>query len=64
MIHLKRERLKVHKNISFTEKMAEKIQTIADNSECHFADVVRACVENELPRIKERERKRKKTRKN
>lgn len=54
-----RERLTVHKNISFTETMSDEIQTLADNIGCSFADIVRACVEADLIRMKDRERKRK-----
>lgn len=58
-----KERLKVQKSISFTEKKAEEIQTLADRLDVHFADIVRACVEYDLPKMKERIRKRKPRRK-
>ncbi|MDE0085061.1 MAG: hypothetical protein OXU23_05070 [Candidatus Poribacteria bacterium] len=58
-----RERLTCHKSISFTEKMAEDIQALADKLDVHFADIVRACVEYDLPKFKERIRKRKNSRK-
>lgn len=54
-----RQRLTIQKHISFTEKMAEDIQALADKLDVHFADIVRDCVQNDLPKMKERIRKRK-----
>ena len=58
-----RERLSIQKPIGFTESMAEKIQAEADRLDVSFSEIVRACVENDLPRLRERERKRIKKRK-
>jgi len=46
-----------------TEKMADDVQGVADEFDVSFADVVRACIESDLPKLKDRERKRKKARK-
>ncbi len=54
-----RARLKVKQNIAFTEKMADAIKDIATQEDVSFADVVRECVENDLPRLRERLKKRK-----
>ena len=54
-----RQRLRVKQNIAFTEKMADTIKDIATQEEVSFADVVRECVENDLPRLRERLKKRK-----
>lgn len=53
-----RERLSVQKPIGFTETLAEKIQAEADRLGASFSEVVRDCVENDLPRFRERYRKR------
>ena len=58
-----RERLKVSKTLSMSEKMAEDVQRVATSLKVSFADVVRECIENDLPKLKERERKRKRSRK-
>ena len=58
-----RERLSIQKPIGFTESMAEKIETVADHPDVSFSEIVRACVEYDLPRLRERERKRVKKRK-
>lgn len=58
-----RERLNVSKTLSMSEKMAEDVQRVATSLKVSFADVVRECIENDLPKLKERERKRKRTRK-
>lgn len=52
-----RERLSVQKSISFTENMAEKIQKESKRLDVSFADIVRECVEVELPKLKDRFRK-------
>ena len=49
-------------NIAFTEKKAEKIRNLAKQEQVSIADIVRECVDKELPRLKERLRKRKKQR--
>ena len=58
-----RERLHVSKTVSMSDKMAEDVQRIASALNVSFADVVQECIENDLPKLKERERKRKRTRK-
>ena len=58
-----RERLRISKTLSMSEKMAEDVQRVATSLKVSFADVVRDCIENDLPRLKERERKRKRSRK-
>ena len=55
---MRRQRFNVSKTLSMTEKMAEEVQEVADTFEVSFADVVRACIEADLPKLKERERKR------
>ena len=58
-----RERLNVSKTLSMSEKMAEDVQRVATSLKVSFADVVWECIENDLPKLKERERKRKRSRK-
>lgn len=58
-----RERLNVSKTLSMSEKMANDVQRVATALQVSFADVVRECIENDLPKLKERERKRKRSRK-
>ena len=58
-----RERLNVSKTLSMSEKMAEDVQRVATSLKVSFADVVWKCIENDLPKLKERERKRKRTQK-
>ena len=58
-----RERLNVQKSISFTENMAEKIMKESKRLDVSFADIVRECVEIELPKLKDRFRKQIKKRK-
>ena len=53
-----RERLAIQKPIGFTESLAEKIQAEADRLGVSFSEIVRDCVENDLPRLRERNRKR------
>lgn len=55
-----RERLTAMHTTSFTEKQAEEIRKAADALGTSFSEIVRICVERELPRLKDRERKRKK----
>lgn len=55
-----KELLKVSKTIAFTDRMAKKIQKEADVVGVSFSDIVRACVENDLPKLKERYRQRRK----
>lgn len=53
-----RERLNVKRSLSFPESLADKIQVEADRLNVPFAEIVRECVINDLPRLRERERKR------
>ena len=60
---MKRERFSSSKTIQLSEKMAEDVQAVADMLDASFADVIRECIRRELPKLKDRERKRKKSRK-
>ena len=53
-----RERLNVKRSLSFPESLADKIQVEADRLNVAFSEIVRECVINDLPRLRERERKR------
>ena len=53
-----RERLNVKRSLSFPESLADKIQVEADRLNVPFSEIVRECVINDLPRLRERERKR------
>ena len=55
---MKRQRLTIHKNISFTRQNADKIQTLAEQLNVSFQDIVRECVEIELPKLTQRELRR------
>ncbi len=55
---MKRQRLTHHKNISFNGQTADKIQTLADQLNVSFQDIVRECVEVELPKLTQRELRR------
>ena len=57
------ERLHVSKTVLMSDKMSEDVQRIASTLKVSFANVVRECIENDLPKLKERERKRKRMRK-
>ena len=56
--HMKRQRLTIHKNISFNGQTADKIQTIAEQLNVSFQDIVRECVDIELPKLTQRELRR------
>ena len=49
----------VTQSVAWTEKQAEEIKKLAERLNTSFSEVVRVCVERELPRMKERARKRK-----
>ena len=53
-----RERLKAKMNVAFTERIAEAIRDIAAQEDVSPADIIRECVENDLPKLRERLRKR------
>ena len=57
-----RERLNVKRSLSFPESLADKIQVEADRLDVTFSEIVRECVINDLPKLRERERKRMKKR--
>ena len=57
------ERFNVSKILSMAEKMAEDIQRGATSLKGSFEDVVRECIQNDPPKLKERQRKPKRTRK-
>ena len=54
-----RERLKAKMNVAFTERTADAIRKIAAQEQVSSADVIRECVENDLPKLRERLRKQK-----
>ena len=49
-----RERFNVSKILSMSEKMAEDIQRGATSLKGSFEDVVRECIQNDPPKLKER----------
>ena len=54
-----RERHTLKKSISWTESQHAEIKEMASRLGTSFAEVVRSCVARELPRMRERVRKRK-----
>ena len=54
-----RERLKAKMNVAFTERTADAIRKIAAQEQVSSADVIRECVKNDLPKLRERLRKQK-----
>lgn len=61
---VRRQRMRTQKSINFTDKMIEKIQGAADQFNVSFADIVRECIDKELPRLIAREHKRQQYQKN
>ena len=59
-----RERHTQQKTISFTRTMYEKLGKAANEFEVSFAEVVRECIDRELDRLIDREKKRKHSQKN
>ncbi|MYB65658.1 hypothetical protein F4X73_13290 [Candidatus Poribacteria bacterium] len=59
-----RERHTQQKTISFTKTMYEKIRKAASEFEASFAEVVRECINRELDRFIDREKKRKQSQRN
>ena len=53
-----RERYTLKQSIGFTDTLGKKIQDASDKLSWSFSDIVRECVEKELPRLVERETKR------
>lgn len=54
-----RERLTEKINVSVTKKMADTIADIAEQEGVSRGDVIRACLENDLEKLRERLRKQK-----
>ena len=52
-------RYTVKTSTAFTPEQAEELRKIAKQEKVSVADIVRECVDKELPRLKERLRKRK-----
>lgn len=59
-----RERHTQQKTISFTKTMYEKIGKTASEFEVSFAEVVRECIDRELDKLIDREKKRKRSQQN
>ena len=55
-----KERLTAKMNIAFTEKTAEAIKELAAQAGVKPSEIIRECVRNDLPKLRERIRKRKK----
>lgn len=51
-----RQCLAIQKAISFSGEIAEKIQVEAERLNVSFSEIVRECVINDLPRLRERKR--------
>ena len=58
-----KERLTTQFSVYLTESVSERIQAEADRLGASISEIIRDCVENDLPRLKERNRKRIKKRK-
>ena len=59
-----RERLTKQASVYLPESLSEKIKAEAKRLGVSFSEIVRDCVENDLPRLRERNRKRIKKLKN
>lgn len=59
-----RERHTQQKTISFTKTMYQKIGKAASEFEVSFAEVVRECIDRELDKLIDREKKRKRSQQN
>ena len=55
-----KKKLDVSKTILINDKLARQIQRTADQYKLSFSRIIRECVEKELPRLKQRYKKRKK----
>ena len=53
-----RERLTKQVSVYLPESLSEKIKAEAKRIGVSFSEIVRACVENDLPRLRDRNRKR------
>ena len=54
-----KERLTVKINVAVTQKMGDIIQDIAEQEGVSRGDVIRACLENDLSKLRERLKKQK-----
>ena len=57
------EKLTKQRSISFTDEMHEKIEATARRFDVSFGSIVRACVDNDLNKLIDRESKRRKSKK-
>lgn len=57
-----RERFKKQKSVKMTNEMHDKIANAAKNLEVSFGDIVRGCVERELDKLIDREKRRRRQR--
>ena len=57
------EKYTVSITFTATEKMAEELDGAAKEFDVSRSDIIRACIHNDLPKLKDRERKRKNSRK-
>lgn len=56
-----KQKLTSKMNVAFTEKIGEIIETLAGKEQCSKGDIIRECVEKELPKLRKRiQRKHKK----
>lgn len=53
------EKYTVSITFTVTEKMAEELDAAADEFEVSRSDIIRVCIRNDLPKLKDREKKRK-----
>lgn len=60
---MKERHSKLH-SVAFTPSEFEKIKKVASEFNVSFADVVRECIKRELPRLIDRENKRKQAQEN
>ena len=63
VMHLPWEKLTKQRSISFTDEMHEKIEAASKRFDVSFGSIVRACVENDLNKLIDRESKRRKPKK-
>ena len=60
VMRLLREKHTKQRSVSFTEEMHDKIEATAKRFNVSFGSIVRACVENDLNKLIDRESKRRK----
>lgn len=56
-----RERFKKQKSVKMTTEMHDKIDKAANDLDVSFGDIVRGCIERELDKLIDREKKRKRS---